>query len=660
MQTNKNNRFLAIILAVCMLVSVFTISASAVDTAGAVIEGATVTVDPGETVTMEATLTNNPGILGMTLKVTYDEDLTLTGAANGDALSVLSMTKPGKFVSPCNFLWDGQEVTADDIKDGVLFTLTFVVPDDAQIGDHFDVAFEVVDATDNDLNPVAVTTIGGCIEIVDSHVHTMKHTEAVPATCEADGNSEYWTCTECGKYFSDEAGTKAIEKDSWIIKALGHDWSEWTVTKEATELEAGEESRECSRCHQKETNVIPATGKHTLEHVEAVDPKCEEEGNIEYWVCTGCGKYYSDEEATTEIDKEDTVVAALGHDWSEWEEVKAPTEYDDGEESRECGRCGEKESRAIPPLGHTHTLEKTEAVEATCEEAGNIEYWTCTGCGRLYTDENGTKEIDKNKVVIAALGHDWSEWKETKAATDTEEGEETRTCARCGKVETRSIAKTNPVTPWIPYENTNKNPSKPSTPVTPVTPVNPTPTEDPTPKNPFFDVKAGDYFYDAVLWAVDQNITAGMTPNAFEPNSLCTRGQIVTFLWRAAGSPEPAGTDNPFTDVKASDYFYKAVLWAVEKGITAGLTPTTFGPNEVCSRAQAVTFLWRYFGSPKPTTSNNPFTDVNPDDYYYDAVLWAVEKGITAGVTPTTFGPTQSCTRAQIVSFLYRALAKKD
>ena len=171
---------------------------------------------------------------------------------------------------------------------------------------------------------------------------------------------------------------------------------------------------------------------------------------------------------------------------------------------------------------------------------------------------------------------------------------------------------------------------------------------------PFTDVKETAYYYDAVAWAVENGVTAGITPTSFAPNQDCTRAQVVSFLWRAAGSPAPTKTTHPFTDVKETAFYYKAMLWAVEKGVTAGLTPTTFGPNEVCTRAQVVSFLHRAAGSPAPTKTTHPFTDVKETAFYYKAMLWAVENEITAGLTATTFGPNNTCTRGQIVTFLYR------
>lgn len=168
----------------------------------------------------------------------------------------------------------------------------------------------------------------------------------------------------------------------------------------------------------------------------------------------------------------------------------------------------------------------------------------------------------------------------------------------------------------------------------------------------FTDIAKGDYFYDAVLWAAKENITSGTTATTFSPNAPCTRGQTATFLWRAAGSPEPKAAANPFADVKEGDDFYKAVLWAYENGITKGTSDTAFSPNNTVTRGQTVTFLYRWKGT--TTNGANPFTDVKEGDYFYDAVLWANENDITNGTTATTFSPAAPCLRGQIVTFLYR------
>ena len=268
-------------------------------------------------------------------------------------------------------------------------------------------------------------------------------------------------------------------------------------------------------------------------------------------------------------------------------------------------------------ISHDKSLPYMETIvtqEPTCTEEGSVSC-RCTICG----ETAGAGE------TLPARGHSWGEWILTSPATAQTEGTETRTCSECGETETRSIPK-----------------------------LTSEPTQEPN-KNPFTDVSQGKYYYDPVLWAVshDPQITDGTSETTFSPDAVCTRGQVVTFLWRAAGCAEPRSTRDPFADVQESDYFYKAVLWAVENGITDGTSATAFSPNEPCTRAHVVTFLWRAEHQPNPGRSN-PFRDVASGQYYYHAVLWAVSHGITDGTSESTFGPAESCTRGQIVTFLYR------
>ncbi len=172
-------------------------------------------------------------------------------------------------------------------------------------------------------------------------------------------------------------------------------------------------------------------------------------------------------------------------------------------------------------------------------------------------------------------------------------------------------------------------------------------------RSSFVDVPSGSYYEDAVDWAVANGITTGTDAAHFSPDGICTRAQAVTFLWRATGRPAPESRTMPFTDVPADSYYYDAVLWAVENGIAKGTSSTTFSPDDTCTRAQIVTFLWRSEQSPA-AGSSNPFTDVSADAYYADAVLWAVKEAITTGTTRTNFSPDAECTRAQIVTFLWR------
>ena len=175
-----------------------------------------------------------------------------------------------------------------------------------------------------------------------------------------------------------------------------------------------------------------------------------------------------------------------------------------------------------------------------------------------------------------------------------------------------------------------------------------------TPVNPFTDVRAGDYYYNSVLWAVANGVTSGTGATTFGPNVTVTRAQAMTFLWRAHGSPKATGS-NPFTDVSASDYYYDAVLWAVANGVTSGTSATTFSPNATVTRAQAMTFQWRAAGS--PAVSGSSFGDMADSAYYADAVSWAVTRGITSGTGDGQFSPDSPVTRAQAVTFLWRELA---
>ena len=286
-----------------------------------------------------------------------------------------------------------------------------------------------------------------------------------------------------------------------------------------------------------------------------------------------------------------------------------------------CSVCKAEISRTqktIEKIAHTPAAAVEEnRVEATCTAAGSYdEVVYCSVC---------KAEISRTQKTIDKLPHDF--------------GNNLEYCANgCG------TKNPNYVPPYNP-------PHKPS-----VKP-NPTPSKPETLENPFVDVKKDDYYYDAVIWAVGKGIAKGVTDTTFQPNASCTRAEMVTFLYRAAGSPEPTNKVNPFTDVAEDSYYYKAVLWAVEKGIAKGTSETTFSPNDTCTRGQAVAFLYRYANSPAVSGSNS-FADVSETAYYYDATLWAVSEKVTEGTSATTFFPNDLCTRGQIVTFLYRYMGK--
>ena len=266
----------------------------------------------------------------------------------------------------------------------------------------------------------------------------------------------------------------------------------------------------------------------------------------------------------------------------------------------------------------------------TCTEKGYTTY-TCSKCGDHYVSDE-----------VSALGHHYVT--EVIAPTCTEQGYTTHICRVCGD---RYMSD---VTEKLPHDFKDG-----------VCTVCGEKDPDYVPPPRFADVSEDAWYRDAVEWAAAAGITTGATETTFDPNGSCTRAQVLTFLYRAAGEP-PAGSDiapqNPFVDVKETAYYYNAVLWAVGQGITTGTGGSSFNPNGKCTRAQVVTFLYRTAGQPSAGSDiapQNPFTDVKETAYYYSAVLWAVGEGITAGATETTFRPNGVCTRAQVVTFLYRA-----
>ena len=495
---------------------------------------------------------------------------------------------------------------------------------------------------------------------VKEHTHNYDNgTITTAPTCTGTGVRTY-TCTICQK-------TKTE-----TVAAAGHTWGHWAVTKAATETAEGIESRSCSVCKAAETRSIPKLAHtHNYQYAKTVAAACKT-GGYDLYTCT-CGAteqrnrkpatghsyelrkakaatctaagYTGDEVCTAcgVYGKRGSVIPAAGHSWSGWKTVREATDTEDGLQERTCASCGAVQQKKIPSTGHEFAFVETVAptcteegydiyrcecgeeeyrnetnalghsyalqnvVEATCTTEGYSGDWVCTRCG----EASGTGN------TVPALGHDWSDWTEETAATYLNAGTEYRTCTACGETETEEI---------------------------------------PALGSPFPDVQdPGKYYYTPVLWAAANNITNGVEGGLFAPGNTCKREQVVTFLWRAMGSPEPTSTNCPFEDVAEGKYYYKAVLWAVENGITTGKSATRFAPKDTITRAEFVTFLWRTEGKPGYSTSN-PFYDVSSGSYYYDAVLWASENGVTTGKSTESFAPKDPCTRGQVVTFLYRDL----
>lgn len=328
----------------------------------------------------------------------------------------------------------------------------------------------------------------------------------------------------------------------------------------------------------------------------------------------------------------------LGHEWSEWSVVSEATCSEEGQEQRTCGRCSQVETAALEKLTHSYSV----WVQApTCGRDGYTLH-TCTECGHKKKTDPVQKLGHQYEVTLVLptctadgytryrcvnctdsyktdptpkTGHNYDAGVVTKEASLTASGKIKFTCVNCGDTYTSTIPK------WV---------------------------------NPFTDIAEDGFYFDSVLWAYNRGITNGIDATHFGPGEICTRAQVVTFLWREAGEPKAQGTQCPFVDVKTDAYYSEAILWAVEEGITNGVDATHFAPNQVCTRGQVVTFLYRANGSPE-SGGQESFTDVEPQNFFYEPVCWAFRNGITTGINSTTFSPKLNCTRGQIVTFLYRA-----
>ena len=454
------------------------------------------------------------------------------------------------------------------------------------------------------------------------------HTHTYGTTYSSDSTGHWKTCTECGANgeFSKHTGGTA------------------TCTAKAV----------CETCDQPYGEL----GAHKLTKTDAKAATCTEAGNEAYWT-------FSDENGINEIEKDSWVLKTLGHD-----------------------------------------MTKTDAKAATCTEDGNNEYYTCSRCGGVFKDEAGTQATTVEAETLKKLGHDWSNKDGICAVCHTKCDRVHKpgtTCSVCHKYTSYPYvpgAPTYPATaPAAPNGTVTISPANASKGANVTVTVKPndgyvletltvtdkngdelkltdkgngkytftmpgskvevkaTFMEDNSVFNFFYDVPNDAFFYEAVKWAVKSGVTNGLSDTMFGPYESCTRAQIVTFLWRAAGSPEPKATTSAMTDLNPNAYYYKAVLWAIENGITDGMTETTFAPDATCTRGQSVTFLYRALG--KKVESSASFTDVKSDAFYADAINWAVANNVTNGTSNTTFSPNADCTRAEIVTFLYRAYQGK-
>ncbi|MBR4308090.1 MAG: leucine-rich repeat protein [Oscillospiraceae bacterium] len=367
---------------------------------------------------------------------------------------------------------------------------------------------------------------------------------------------------------------------------------------------------------------IPPLNHPYQEYTGAVAPTCTEPGYTGELVCTRCNQLMAPGEP----------IPALNHSETHVEGELPSTCTQDGYTGDViCDLCGILVSpgMVIPSAGHREAV-TLNYVPSGCVTDGYSGDLVCPVCGEVFSYGQ----------VLPAVGRHTTDIVNAYPATCEEEGYSgDQVCIECGEF----FSAGEPIPPQGHNYAAGICQSCGRT--------------DPNYSvNPFEDVSEREYYFEPVKWAVEWKITTGINANTFAPENPCTRAQIVTFLWRAFGSPEPATHKNPFKDVTSDAYYYKAVLWAVENNITTGINATTFGPEVTCTRGQVVTFLWRSQGKPRAEDARNSFIDVNPGDYFADAVLWAVEAGITNGTGRGMFSPDGNCTRGQIVTFLYRAM----
>ena len=548
----------------------------------------------------------------------------------------------------------------------------------------------------------------------ESHVQAAAATiteETIASTCTDTGRTNYTAVVSAED--SPDGEEHSAKADAKYIDPLGHDWEFTGITwlgDEESGYTGAEANYKCKRDESHTTSVyldvfidtkeptctegggtvftvaIEAAyspdGQDHSENKEALtteplgheyqsivtEPTCTEGGCTTH-TCTRCGESFVTDP-----------VEALGHDWNEptytWS-----TDYQTVTAQAVCKRD--------PAHRRTETAQSSaESGNAGCTEPGTVTF-TAAFADPLFQAQEVT-------VSGVAMGHAVSDWETVRAAGCLEPGLLRGTCTRCGETVEKETPATGhdwaePTYVWSTDNSTvtascvcRNDPTHTRSETAQTTArVTKEPTCDEEgelvftaefenedfaaqtmavaipkkerPHNPFVDVEEGKYYFDAVLWAVshEPQITNGMDDTHFVPGNTCTRGQVVTFLWRAAGCPEPENRNNPFVDVTGG-YYYKAVLWALENGVTTGMDDTHFEPGGECTRGQVVTFLWRAVGKPGAALTETAFTDVSAAAYYYKAMLWAVENEITKGMTATSFAPDGVCTRGQVVTFLHR------
>lgn len=449
-------------------------------------------------------------------------------------------------------------------------------------------------------------------------------------------------------------------------ETVGHLFESKVVTQPSCVTD-GLQQNTCKLCGFVASIALPATGHLRATAQETVAPTCTESGKLSHWLCKDCNGIFLDQDCTQPASEEDLLLPPSGHQYRAV--VTPPTCTQEGYTTYTCNRCADSYiGNILPVTPHDYLVIITAP---TCTQEGYTTY-ACKNCSHTFVDEITAPTGHLNTTVV------------TVPPTCTEDGLITVTCQDCGISVSNAVAATGhsyqafTIAPTCTQEGhiqmiCSCGDSYIESTIAPNGHFWNDWTWDGSAKqrncvicgtierleynNPFGDVIATDYYFEPVLWAVDQGITKGTSDTNFSPDQACSRAQIVTFLHRAVGSPKPESSKNPFTDVQEDDYFYNAVLWALEQGITTGTSQTTFSPDAPCTRGQVVTFLYRSAGTPKVEDVPSPFVDVSSEDYFCIAVKWAVQNRITEGTAKDRFSPHLYCTRGQIVTFLYRAIS---
>jgi len=417
-----------------------------------------------------------------------------------------------------------------------------------------------------------------------------------------------------------------------------------------------------------------AGGCKDIELVKGTPKTCTEDGTIDYYRCKKCGNMYKDERASILITKDDLVDKCTGHDLHPGTDLVGKISQDNLKLlAKTIGLSTPQIVQMIRDgtfdLDHIIGMIKIKDIDHCSDDT--YHWLGCQRCGKTLEDlrdelnsvgfeinekwyelsrktaHTGGTATCTEKAVCDECGDAYGELGAHRydavvtAPTCTQNGYTKHTCSGCKDSYTdNETVKTGHIIKYGVCEKCNMRFS-----------------------NPFYDVNGTDWFYSAVMWAYynTPQVTNGKDESHFAPKASCTRAQVVTFLWRAAGRPEPSGSVKQFSDVPKTNsyaYCYDAILWAVENGITKGTDATHFSPNATVTRAQFVTFLWRYAGEPAPKNMSCGFNDVDANAFYYKAVLWAVENGVTTGKTATQFAPGTTCTRCEVAAFMFRAFSK--